>query len=87
VKVSRESGRNVLRVFGVKLADGGEPPVATEDLTPSVPSKGSQLVWKIVRRWQRDFTSTYSGSPGLFFSFKRGVVSDVLERCGGARGG
>jgi len=71
VKVTRESGRNVLRVLGVKLAGDGESPVATEDWTLSAPGDGSQLVWKIVRRWQRDFTSTYSGSPGLFFSFKR----------------
>ena len=79
VKVTRESGRTVLRVLGVKLAGDGEPPVATEDWTLSAPGDGSQLVWKIVRRWQRDFTSTYSGSPGLFFSFKRGQTNSTTS--------
>ncbi len=60
----------MLHLTGVKLASGAdEPPVATEDWTLSAPGDGSQLVWKITRRWQRDFTAVCSGSPGLFFSF------------------
>lgn len=79
-EVAEEDGRTVLRVLGVKLAGGGnEPPVATEDWTLSAPGNGSQLVWKIVRRWQRDFTSTYSGSPGLFFSFSRGLKNSTTS--------
>ncbi|MCG2682518.1 MAG: hypothetical protein L6306_02765, partial [Planctomycetales bacterium] len=70
----------VLRLTGVKLSDGeGRPPVAEEDWTLSAPGDGSQLVWKIVRRWRRDFTSTYSGSPGLFFSFARGLKNSTTS--------
>ena len=63
-------GRNVLRITGVKLASSGDvPPMASEDWTLSAPGDGSKLVWKIVRRWLRDVTSVYAGSPGLFFCF------------------
>jgi len=69
-ELTEEDGRSVLRITGVKLsAGGGEPPVATEDWTLSAPGDGSQLIWKIVRRWEKDFVSVMSGSPGLFFSF------------------
>jgi hypothetical protein len=67
---SAADGHNVLRITGVKLASGGDiPPVASEDWTLSAPGNGSKLVWKIVRRWLRDVTSIYAGSPGLFFCF------------------
>ena len=70
VEVVPEGGRNVLQLTGVKLVSGtDEPPVATEDWTLSAPGDGAELVWKITRRWQRDFTAVCSGSPGLFFSF------------------
>jgi hypothetical protein len=70
VELVREDGRNVLRITGVKLACGGDVlPAASEDWTLSAPGDGSRLVWKIVRRWLRDVTSVYSGSPGLFFCF------------------
>jgi hypothetical protein len=67
---SAADGHNVLRITDVKLACGGDvPPVASEDWTLSAPGDGSRLVWKIARRWLRDVTSVYSGSPALFFSF------------------
>jgi hypothetical protein len=70
VEVVPEGGRDVLHLTGVKLVSGtDEPPAATEDWTISAPGDGSELVWKISRRWQRDFTAVCSGSPGLFFSF------------------
>jgi hypothetical protein len=69
-ELAEEGGRSVLRVTGVKLASGtDEPAVAREDWTLSAPGDGSRLVWNIVRRWERDFAWTYSGSPALFFSF------------------
>jgi len=70
VDVSGTDGRTVVKIAGVKLATAtGEEPVATEDWTISAPGDGTQLVWKIVRRWQKDFTATLSGSPALFFVF------------------
>ncbi|MFH1266576.1 MAG: discoidin domain-containing protein, partial [Planctomycetota bacterium] len=70
VELSEENGRTVVRIKGVRLSAGrGEEPVATEDWTLSAPGDGSQLVWKIVRRWERDFTPVMSGSPALFFTF------------------
>jgi len=70
VELSEEDGRAVVRISGVTLSAGrDEPPVATENWTLSAPGDGSQLVWRIVRRWERDFTSTMSGSPALFFAF------------------
>ena len=75
VELSEQTGRTVLRISGVKLSSGeDEEPVASEDWTLSAPGDGSQLVWKIVRRWETDFTWTLSGSPGLFFTF------DALRR-------
>jgi hypothetical protein len=70
VEVSREGEGRVVRLMGVRLsaAKGGEP-VATEDWTLSAPGDGSQLVWKIERRWTRDISIGLSGSPALFFSF------------------
>ena len=69
-EVVPEGDRNVLHLTGVKLVSGADqPPVAIEDWTISAPGDGSQLVWQITRRWQCDFTSVCSGSPGLFFSF------------------
>lgn len=65
-----EGDRNVLHLTGVKLVSGADaPPVASEDWTISAPGDGSQLHWKITRRWQRDLTAVCSGSPGLFSSF------------------
>ncbi|MBM4091031.1 MAG: hypothetical protein FJ276_16655 [Planctomycetes bacterium] len=70
VEVILQDGRNVLQLTGVKLVSGAdEPPVATEDWTISAPGDGSELVWKITRRWRRDVQAVCSGSPGLFFSF------------------
>jgi len=70
VELGEEDGRTVLRIGGVKLSGGGdEPAVATEDWTLSAPGDGSQLVWKIERRWEKDFAWTCAGSPGLSFSF------------------
>ncbi|HWB54283.1 MAG TPA: hypothetical protein VG722_08820, partial [Tepidisphaeraceae bacterium] len=70
VDVERQAGRTVVRISGVKLlASRGSQPVATEEWTVSTADDGSQLLWKIRRRWDRDFTSIMSGSPGLFFSF------------------
>ena len=75
VRLTQEDGRTVLRIVGAKLSPGGnEEAVATEDWTLSAPGDGSQLAWKIVRRWETDFVSVMSGSPGLFFSF------DALRR-------
>ena len=70
VQLSEEDGRTVLRLGGIRLSRGGDAePVATEEWTLSAPGDGSQLIWKIVRRWERDFVSVMSGSPGLFFTF------------------
>ncbi|NUQ66127.1 MAG: discoidin domain-containing protein, partial [Pirellulales bacterium] len=70
VNVTEESGRTVLKITGAGLAPSADgPPVAVEDWTLSSPGDGSKLVWKVVRRWQKDFTSVLDGSPGLFFSF------------------
>ena len=70
VELGKQQGRTMLQINGVKLSPGGdEPAVATEDWTLSAPGDGSQLVWKIVRRWQKDFVSVMSGTPALFFSF------------------
>jgi len=70
VQLSEEEGRTVLRLGGIRLSRGGDAePVATEQWTLSAPGDGSQLIWRIVRRWERDFVSVTSGSPGLFFSF------------------
>ena len=70
VQLSEEKGRAVLRLSGIGLSRGGDAePVATEQWTLSAPGDGSQLIWKIVRRWEEDFVSVMSGSPGLFFSF------------------
>jgi len=70
VELSDEGGRSRVAIKGVRLSTGGsDEPVATEDWTLSAPGDGTQLVWKIVRRWNRDFTWAVSGSPGLFFSF------------------
>ena len=70
VERSEDHGRPVLLILGVKLSDGtpAETP-AVEDWTLSAPGDGSQLIWKIVRRWRRDFASACSGSPALFFGF------------------
>ncbi|MFH1920631.1 MAG: discoidin domain-containing protein [Planctomycetota bacterium] len=73
VQQSAENGGTVVRLTGVKLTAGkDEEAVATEDWTLSV--QGEELVWEIVRRWQRDLTCVMSGSPGLFFSF------DAIQR-------
>ena len=65
-----ENGRAALRLWGVKLCSGrGREPVAVEDWTLSSPGDGSELVWKIVRRWKKDLRVAMSGSPGLFFAF------------------
>jgi len=70
VERSEDHGRPVLRILGVRLSDGTDTQApATEDWTLGAPGDGSQLSWKIVRRWERDFTSLYSGSPALFFGF------------------
>jgi len=70
VELKGEGVRTVIQITGVKLAAMvNEEPVATEDWTLSTPGDGAQLIWKITRRWQKDFTSAVSGSPGLFFSF------------------
>jgi hypothetical protein len=70
VQLIEEEGHTVLRLSGIRLSCGGDvEPVATEQWTLSAPGDGSQLIWRIVRRWQKDFVSVMSGSPGLFFSF------------------
>ncbi|MCD4727632.1 MAG: hypothetical protein K8R46_08220, partial [Pirellulales bacterium] len=70
VEVDGESGHTVLRLSGIKLSAGKNlPPAAVEDWTLSAPGDGSQLVWRIVRRWKQDFVGTLSGSPALFFGF------------------
>ena len=70
VEICGEGSRTVVRIVGVKLSSApGAEPLATEDWTLSAPDDGSHLLWKIDRRWQKDFTSVLSGSPGLFFSF------------------
>ena len=86
VERSEDRGRPVLLILGVKLSDGtpAETP-AVEDWTLSAPGDGSQLIWKIVRRWRRDFASACSGSPALFFGFnapesKNSVTTTILER-------
>ncbi len=57
-----------VRFSGVKLVSAiDSEPVATEDWTLS--AEGADLVWKIVRRWQRDSTYTLSGTPALFSTF------------------
>lgn len=77
VDVSGEGRGAVVQIKGVKLATGaGKEPVAVEDWTLSAPGDGSQLVWKIVRRWQVDFTSVMAGSPALFFSFNALVLKN-----------
>jgi len=70
VRLTEEDGRTVLRITGVKLvAYDEEEPVATEDWTLTAPRNDPRLVWKIVRRWNRDLVGVLSGSPGLFFRF------------------
>ena len=69
-EVSRRGGATELRVSGVRLsADPDDEPVALEDWVISAPANGSELVWRITRRWQRDMQVSCSGMPGLFFSF------------------
>jgi hypothetical protein len=83
VELGNDRGRPVLRILGARLSDGTDQPApATEDWTLSAPGDGSQLIWKIVRRWQRDFTASYCGSPALFFGFnarasKNSVTSTI----------
>ncbi|MBI5395702.1 MAG: hypothetical protein HZA91_10435 [Verrucomicrobia bacterium] len=68
-----------VRVSGVKLSAGrDQAPVAVEDWSLSAPGDGSQLVWKITRRWQRDFTATLSGSPALFCCFNAPRVTNSV---------
>lgn len=70
VDVDNQNGRTGIRIMGVKLSAGKDSdPVATEDWTLSAPGDGFEFVWKIVRSWEKDFTSVLSGSPSLFFSF------------------
>lgn len=79
VEVRGQGSRAVVRITGVKLAAtaAGEP-AAIEDWTISAPGDGTQLVWKITRRWQRDFTATLSGSPALFFSFNARALKNSV---------
>lgn len=80
VDILRKGGRQVLRIRGVRLSHGqDESPIAIEDWTLSTPGEGVQLEWRIVRRWQKDFTATCSGSPGLFFSFDRGRTNSTTS--------
>ncbi len=70
VERTQADGRDAILVSGVTVASGGDaPPLATEDWMLSAPGDGSKLAWKIARRWLRDCTTAYAGSPGLFFSF------------------
>ena len=70
IDVREEAGRTVLRIRGVTLSNGkAGAAVASEDWALSSPGNGAQLVWKITRRWKKDFVSTMSGSPGLFMAF------------------
>ena len=80
IDLSGEGRRMVIHIAGVKLlAAAGETPVATEDWTLSAPGDGSQLVWKITRRWQKDFSSTLSGCPALFFSYGSPAISPPVQ--------
>jgi len=79
VEATTEGGRAVWRVTGVKLCTGpGQEPVATENWTLSTPDEGQQLVWKIERRWTKDFSAVMSGSPGLFFGFHPKHLSNAV---------
>jgi len=63
----------------VRLAAAGRSdPVATEEWTLSAPGDGSRLVWRIERRWRRDFSCALSGTPGLFFSFDNTHTSNSV---------
>ena len=69
VEMDRQGDRVTgIRLLGVKLAaSAAADPVAVEDWT--LAADGDALVWKIVRRWQRDLTYGLSGTPGLFSTF------------------
>ncbi len=69
VEVERQGDTvGCVRFSGVKLVSATDSePVATEDWTLS--AEGDELVWTIVRRWQRDSTYTLSGTPALFSTF------------------
>ena len=69
VEVDRADGRvTAVRLLGVKLsASADAAPVALEDWT--LTTEKDALVWKIVRRWQRDLTYGLSGAPGMFSTF------------------
>ena len=69
VEMERQGDRvTAIRLLGVKLAaSASADPVAVEDW--SLTAEDDALVWKVVRRWQRDFTYGLSGTPGLFSTF------------------
>jgi hypothetical protein len=69
VETERQGDRvTAIRLLGVKLAaSAAADPVAVEDWT--LTTAGDALVWKIVRRWQRELTYGLSGTPGLFSTF------------------
>ncbi len=81
VDVHQEGGRTILRITGIKLraSQAGEP-VAVEDWTLWAPGDGSQLAWKVARRWVKNLTVVMSGSPGLFFAFDaRRILNSVTS--------
>jgi hypothetical protein len=78
-EVKGEGNRTVVQLVGVKLSAGPtEEPLATEDWTLSAPGDGRDLVWEITRRWLKDSTSVYSGSPALFFSFNARELKNAV---------
>lgn len=81
VEADRGGPNGAVRILGIQLAsEKGPETLAIEDWEFSTPGDGSQLLWKIVRRWQQDATVTMAGSPGLFFGFDaRHVANSVTS--------
>ncbi|MFH1920632.1 MAG: discoidin domain-containing protein [Planctomycetota bacterium] len=70
VELAADGPKKTLRILGIRLAAAADDqPAATENWTLSVADDAPQLIWKIERRWEKDFAWTCAGSPGLFFSF------------------
>ena len=70
-------------ISGIKLASGkDDPPVAIENWT--LKSSGSELIWRIDRKWLQDFSAKFAGTPALYFAFRQDKVADptsVLDNC------
>ena len=78
VELSGGGVRTGVRIMGVKLAAAAnEEPVATEDWTLSTSGDGAELLWKITRRWQKDFTVDHVPAARGCFSVSMPAVCRI----------